>query len=690
MRLQRPRIFAPRARETARARPRGLSAAYPTPPRLRPRSPFFDGAFSPLTGFHEGDASRLGSLSALRRADRIDAEAGRGAPLLPRMPGVGDADEGGPLRKGASAAPRTPERRPSPRPGDGAAASRAAPDSGIDALGRRSPDAARGYAESCGSADSSPGEPAPRRWISVKITPSSVELRRAIARVNRAMGGGRGGGPDSDSDGDAPPRGLPRGGRAAAPRCGTPERRPLDDSKLLSLQDAAAVHDYPASPPLGTDDVGISLLGRLGSPRRLLSASSPLALLDSPRGAQDDLLLLLDHPGSEPAPTNVQFKVTSRRRPPFSDGSAAPRRPPAAARKPPAPKSRSKPKKDGAAPRSRKPTKRPKADEPAASAPPADDDRSSASSLSGEPPAKRSRTSKTSQGLRGAAAPPARGGRRGGAATPTAEVDDDDGGDRPTAAKASATKRFKPCNCRNSRCLKLYCDCFAAGRFCEESCKCVDCHNDQAHARDRDDAIKATLEKNPKAFRAKVNAKAKTHQNGCHCKKSKCLKKYCECFEAGITCGAKCKCADCENYPGSLQLAARRDKLRSAATRSASRLPSAAGAAAKPKAGGPRPKSPGAMTTRGSSAASSGSCATLPSGDEADGPDDSTASAAFLDLLRSAATEASKDDDAAALPALKRPRADDDAALESPRDKVVLVTPVDGAPNPQQLFVEAA
>ena len=252
------------------------------------------------------------------------------------------------------------------------------------------------------------------------------------------------------------------------------------------------------------------------------------------------------------------------------------------------------------------------------------------------------------------------------------------------------SRRVTSCTCKKSRCLKLYCDCFAAGRFCEESCKCVDCHNDQAHARDRDDAIKATLEKNPKAFRAKVNAKAKTHQNGCHCKKSKCLKKYCECFEAGITCGAKYKCADCENYPGSLQLAARRDKLRSAATRSASRLPSAAGAAAKPKAGGPRPKSPGAMTTRGSSAASSGSCATLPSGDEADGPDDSTASAAFLDLLRSAATEASKDDDAAALPALKRPRADDDAALESPRDKVVLVTPVDGAPNPQQLFVEAA
>jgi hypothetical protein len=27
--------------------------------------------------------------------------------------------------------------------------------------------------------------------------------------------------------------------------------------------------------------------------------------------------------------------------------------------------------------------------------------------------------------------------------------------------------RRKPCNCKNSRCLKLYCECFAAGVYCE-------------------------------------------------------------------------------------------------------------------------------------------------------------------------------------------------------------------------------
>ncbi|XP_071195033.1 protein lin-54 homolog isoform X2 [Salvelinus alpinus] len=120
------------------------------------------------------------------------------------------------------------------------------------------------------------------------------------------------------------------------------------------------------------------------------------------------------------------------------------------------------------------------------------------------------------------------------------------------STSGAAFRPRKPCNCTKSQCLKLYCDCFANGEFCQ-SCNCTNCFNNLEHETDRAKAIKACLDRNPEAFKPKIGKgkegeSDRRHSKGCNCKRSGCLKNYCECYEAKIMCSSTCKCVGCKNF----------------------------------------------------------------------------------------------------------------------------------------------
>ena len=99
------------------------------------------------------------------------------------------------------------------------------------------------------------------------------------------------------------------------------------------------------------------------------------------------------------------------------------------------------------------------------------------------------------------------------------------------------------CTCKNSNCFKLYCECFANGRYCD-NCSCLNCLNTIENKELRNQKYDEIISKNPKALQ-KINSTKRSWT--CKCKNSNCLKKYCDCLQNGRCCTSKCKCINCFN-----------------------------------------------------------------------------------------------------------------------------------------------
>ena len=99
------------------------------------------------------------------------------------------------------------------------------------------------------------------------------------------------------------------------------------------------------------------------------------------------------------------------------------------------------------------------------------------------------------------------------------------------------------CSCKNTNCLKFYCECFSNGRYCSD-CSCCNCKNTKEFNNLRLQKYNEKMSIDPSIYNRIYSSK---NTWTCHCKNSNCAKNYCDCFHNGKFCNSKCKCIECHN-----------------------------------------------------------------------------------------------------------------------------------------------
>lgn len=125
------------------------------------------------------------------------------------------------------------------------------------------------------------------------------------------------------------------------------------------------------------------------------------------------------------------------------------------------------------------------------------------------------------------------------------------GAQLPTTPFTPSVPAANKCSCKASRCLKLYCLCFANSGFCTPECSCKNCENKPSTESTVKEARDAVLLRDPRAFDPKLKQPSPASNGpkrvdirvkGCNCRKG-CLKKYCVCRELKVECGPRCTCS---------------------------------------------------------------------------------------------------------------------------------------------------